>query len=147
VRRVSGALLTVADVSRCVSFYTDVLGFRVVSRCEGGSADEGSAGDTSAGFSTSFEVAGPDAPFVFGRSEVTLRSPDGDSTLGLVAIEPDLVDLVRQSRLRTLRVPDLERVRSSALACGAPVSDEGDALTVTDPDGRKWRIVTAIDCA
>jgi hypothetical protein len=74
-----------------------------------------------------------------------LRSADGESTLGLVTIAPELVGLIPTLGVRTLSVRDPEPVRSAAVARGALVSDEGDALIVVDPDGRKWRIVTAMD--
>ncbi len=128
ITRLNHAVLYVRNVDRSVEFYTEVLGFRVVSMAPEGfrAAFLQAAGSTNDHDIGLFEIGGQAGP-----------SPAGQSTVGLyhLAWEVDTLD-------------DLDRLKARLTEAGALVgaSDHGTtkSLYAKDPDGLEFEVAWVV---
>ena len=122
IRRLNHAVLFVSDLDRAVSFYTDVLGFRVIERSEG---------RMNAAFMRAADSENHHDLGLFGLGAGVPRAPRGSTGLYHLAWQVDTVD-----QLATLRQPLIDSgAFSGESSHGATLSLYG-----ADPDGNEFEV-------
>ena len=122
VQRLNHAVLYVRDVARSVAFYTDVLGFRVVTDIAGRAAflqAEGSSNDHDLGLFALGAQAGD--------------SGAGRSTVGLYHLAWEVDTLGELERIST-------RLAEAGALAGASDHGSTKALYARDPDGLEFEV-------
>ncbi len=122
VQRLNHAVLYVRDVARSVAFYTDVLGFRVVTEIAGRAVflqAEGSSNDHDLGLFALGAQAGDSAA--------------GRSTVGLYHLAWEVDTLGELDRIST-------RLAEAGALAGASDHGSTKALYARDPDGLEFEV-------